>query len=71
MFSKEKITVAYTIEKCEKCGMQKKRKFSPMQNNCRRTNCPSENAKETLTTPALVSMKRCCDSSCNTFYRVK
>lgn len=28
MFSKEKITVAYTIEKCEKCGMQKKRKFS-------------------------------------------
>ena len=28
MFSKEKITVAYTMEKCEKCGMQKKRKFS-------------------------------------------
>ena len=28
MFSKEKITVAYTLEKCEKCGMQKKRKFS-------------------------------------------
>ncbi|MBA4458623.1 MAG: hypothetical protein H2A90_02560 [Nitrosopumilaceae archaeon] len=28
MFSKEKITVAYTVEKCEKCGMQKKRKFS-------------------------------------------
>lgn len=28
MFSKEKIIVAYTVEKCEKCGMQKKRKFS-------------------------------------------
>ncbi|ABX12496.1 hypothetical protein [Nitrosopumilus maritimus] len=28
MFSKEKITVAYTVEKCEKCDMQKKRKFS-------------------------------------------
>ena len=28
MFSKEKITVAYTVEKCEKCGMTKKRKFS-------------------------------------------
>ncbi|WP_428324463.1 hypothetical protein [Nitrosopumilus sp.] len=28
MFSKEKITIAYTIEKCEKCDMQKKRKFS-------------------------------------------
>lgn len=28
MFSKEKITVAYTMEKCEKCGMQKKRKFA-------------------------------------------
>ena len=28
MFSKEKITVSYTVEKCEKCGMQKKRKFS-------------------------------------------
>jgi len=28
MFSKEKVTIAYTVEKCEKCGMQKKRKFS-------------------------------------------
>lgn len=28
MFSKEKITIAYTVEKCGKCGMQKKRKFS-------------------------------------------
>lgn len=28
MFSKEKITIAYTVEKCEKCGMQKKREFS-------------------------------------------
>ncbi|MHA7734599.1 hypothetical protein [Nitrosopumilus sp. S6] len=28
IFSKEKITIAYTVEKCEKCGMQKKRKFS-------------------------------------------
>ena len=28
MFSKEKITVAYTMEKCQKCGMKKKRKFS-------------------------------------------
>ena len=28
IFSKEKITIVYTVEKCEKCGMQKKRKFS-------------------------------------------
>lgn len=28
MFSKERITVAYTVEKCNNCGMQKKRKFS-------------------------------------------
>lgn len=28
MFSKEKIIVAYTMEKCQKCGMKKKRKFS-------------------------------------------
>ncbi len=27
IFSKEKITTAYTIEKCPKCKMQKKRKF--------------------------------------------
>jgi hypothetical protein len=27
MFSKQKITIAYTIEKCTKCGMQRKRKF--------------------------------------------
>jgi hypothetical protein len=27
MFSKQKITIAYTIEKCKKCGMQRKRKF--------------------------------------------
>ena len=28
MFSKEKITIAYTVEKCKECGMIKKRKFS-------------------------------------------
>lgn len=28
MFSKEKITIAYTVEKCDTCGMQNKRKFS-------------------------------------------
>ena len=28
MFSKKKITLAYTIEKCPKCGTLKKRKFS-------------------------------------------
>ena len=27
MFSKQKITIAYTVEKCTKCGMQRKRKF--------------------------------------------
>ena len=27
MFSKQKITIAYTVEKCKKCGMQRKRKF--------------------------------------------
>ena len=27
MFSKKKITIAYTIEKCKKCEMQRKRKF--------------------------------------------
>ena len=28
MFSKKKITLAYTVEKCTKCGMLKKRKFN-------------------------------------------
>ena len=28
MFSKEKITIAYTVEKCQNCGFLKKRKFS-------------------------------------------
>ena len=28
MFSKKKITTAYTMEKCQKCEMIKKRKFS-------------------------------------------
>ena len=28
IFSKKKITIAYTIEKCKNCGMIKKRKFS-------------------------------------------
>jgi len=27
MFSKKKITMAYTVEQCTKCGMQIKRKF--------------------------------------------
>ena len=27
MFSKKKITIAYTVKKCKKCGMQRKRKF--------------------------------------------
>ncbi len=27
MFSKKKITIVYTVEKCTKCGMQRKRKF--------------------------------------------
>ena len=28
IFKKEKITVAYTVEKCQNCGLLKKRKFS-------------------------------------------
>ena len=28
MFSKKKITLAYTVEKCSKCKMTKKRKFA-------------------------------------------
>ncbi len=28
MFSKKKITTAYVIEKCKKCGMLSKRKFA-------------------------------------------
>ncbi len=28
MFSKKKITVAYTVEQCVKCGMITKRKFN-------------------------------------------
>lgn len=28
IFSKKKITLDYTVEKCSKCGMQRKRKFS-------------------------------------------
>jgi len=27
IFSKEKITIAYTVEQCTKCGMLTKRKF--------------------------------------------
>ena len=27
MFSKEKITVAYTLEKCKSCNLERKRKF--------------------------------------------
>ncbi len=27
IFSKKKITIAYTVEKCKKCGMLRKRKF--------------------------------------------
>lgn len=27
MFSKEKVTVAYTLEKCLLCGMERKREF--------------------------------------------
>jgi hypothetical protein len=27
MFSKEKITIAYTIEKCKLCSMERKREF--------------------------------------------
>ncbi len=28
MFSKKKITIAYAVEKCKKCGMFRKRKFT-------------------------------------------
>jgi hypothetical protein len=28
VFSKKKITIAYTIEKCKKCGMLRKREFA-------------------------------------------
>ena len=28
MFSKKKITTAYAVEKCKKCGMLRKRKFT-------------------------------------------
>jgi len=28
IFSKKKITTAYTVEKCKKCGMLRKRKFA-------------------------------------------
>ena len=28
IFSKDPITVAYTVEKCDNCGLIKKRKFS-------------------------------------------
>ncbi len=28
MFSKKKIIIAYAVEKCKKCGMLRKRKFS-------------------------------------------
>ncbi len=27
IFSKKKITIAYAVEKCKKCGMLRKRKF--------------------------------------------
>lgn len=27
MFSKEKITIAYTLEKCKQCSFERKRKF--------------------------------------------
>ena len=27
MFSKEKIILAYTVEKCKKCNLEKKRKY--------------------------------------------
>lgn len=27
MFSKEKIIIAYTIEKCKKCNLERKRKY--------------------------------------------
>ncbi len=28
MFSKKKITIAYVVEKCQKCGTLRKRKFT-------------------------------------------
>ena len=28
IFSKKKIIIAYTVEKCKKCGMLRKRKFA-------------------------------------------
>lgn len=28
IFSKKKTTLGFTVEKCSKCGMQRKRKFS-------------------------------------------
>ena len=28
IFSKKKTVIAYTVEKCKKCGMQRKRKFT-------------------------------------------
>jgi len=28
MFSKKKIIIAYSVEKCKKCGMLRKRKFT-------------------------------------------
>ncbi len=28
MFSKKKVITAYTVEKCKKCGMLRKRKFA-------------------------------------------
>ena len=28
MFDKKKITIAYSLEKCSKCGMLRKRKFA-------------------------------------------
>ncbi len=28
MFSKKKITIVYSVEKCKKCGMLRKRKFT-------------------------------------------
>jgi len=28
IFSKKKIIIAYTVEKCKKCGMQRQRKFT-------------------------------------------
>lgn len=42
MFSKKKITIAYTLEKCKKCNFQRKRKF--IQDDIlfsKSSNCPS------------------------------